>query len=258
MKKTTLLVALAIITTGIAKAQTPVCNSTEMEIVGTSIIFSDISISQMGTIGTTQGDFILSSIKIDIEHNVAGDLDIELNAPDMTSLVLCESNGGDDGLDMRRDVSFADDTSTTDYPNVSTWSNAATFEPIFNVLGGDNSIATVFDGTAINGDWRFIIRNLGGIQQGTLFETCLTFTDAILGTEENFASRVVLFPNPASNTLNVTEAMQTYTIYNMLGNKVLEGTGQAIDISSLSEGVYMAALTNDGKNTVEKFVVKNK
>lgn len=258
MKKSTLLVALAtVLSIGQIVAQTTSesCSNTNMMIVDFDDADVIIPVTSTAIIGTGAANAQLTSVTIDIQHNNAEDLTLTLEAPTLEVVTLAAFNGGADGLDMQETLRFSDDTASADHPNVDTWTDASTLAPTFNSIDGDQAIATALDGVSINGNWIVKVSNQGG-ELGTVFEVCLNFSNVTLGIQESFASRVVLYPNPASNTLNSTEAIQTYTIYNILGNKVLEGTGQAIDISSLSEGVYMAELTNDGNKTVEKFVVK--
>jgi hypothetical protein len=72
----------------------------------------------------------------------------------------------------------------------------------------------------------------------------LTVTD-FLGLSESVKNKFVLYPNPATNVLNLKgefDATENVTIYNMLGqavgSKAIKNNEEAIDISSLAAGVY--------------------
>ncbi len=258
MKKSTFLIALAtVLSIGHVVAQTSeFCNDMDTSITGVDQYTIPVMVTATGIIGAGASDTKLASVAINIQSDLAEGLELFLEPPSGNlGARLADANGGVDGLQTAKDFVFSDDISGTDYPDVADFLDEASFEPIFNSIEGNDGFEITLAGEAISGTWNLIIENTSG-DPGTVFEVCLNFSNAVLGTEESFASRMVLFPNPASSTLNLTETIQNYTIYNILGNKVLEGTGQAIDISSLSEGVYMAELTNDGNKTVEKFVVK--
>ena len=51
--------------------------------------------------------------------------------------------------------------------------------------------------------------------------------------------------------------IKSYVIYNISGEKVLEGDNKInIDISSLSSGVYFVNITNNDSKSVKKLIVK--
>lgn len=80
------------------------------------------------------------------------------------------------------------------------------------------------------------------------------------GVEENEASFVRVFPNPATNMINVeAQGYEQYQLVNMLGqtvssNSLNNGTAQ-INVSNLSNGVYFVRLIN-GNNVETIKVVK--
>lgn len=80
------------------------------------------------------------------------------------------------------------------------------------------------------------------------------------GVEENEASSVRVFPNPATNMINVeAQGYEQYQLVNMLGqtvssNSLNNGTAQ-INVSNLSNGVYFVRLIN-GNNVETIKVVK--
>ena len=76
--------------------------------------------------------------------------------------------------------------------------------------------------------------------------------------------RCTLFPNPASDLINVTVSANTnnihYAIYNVLGNKVGESELHAnpftIDVSSFSNGVYFLKLDNGSTAINKEFIIE--
>lgn len=73
-------------------------------------------------------------------------------------------------------------------------------------------------------------------------------------------TKVALFPNPASDQLNISYGLNeplNYAIYNLSGMQLLHGTEKStIDISTLSSGVYFIQLDNSRTKERLKFVVK--
>jgi hypothetical protein len=85
-----------------------------------------------------------------------------------------------------------------------------------------------------------------------------------LGVNENTDGAFVMYPNPASEILNVkvSSSVLDISVYDVLGKQVFkdratanEGTA-AIDVSSLSPGLYLIRMESDGKTAVKKLVVK--
>lgn len=70
---------------------------------------------------------------------------------------------------------------------------------------------------------------------------------------------VVLYPNPASDILNIkisdNQVLQSVSIYSVTGQKVVEGFGTSITIGNLSNGIYMVRCTMaDGKSYSQKLI----
>jgi hypothetical protein len=69
--------------------------------------------------------------------------------------------------------------------------------------------------------------------------------------------KISLFPNPATNVLNVkVDGDMQFTIFNQQGQKLFSGTQNEIDISSFDKGVYLIQITdsNDGFICKDLFV----
>lgn len=72
-------------------------------------------------------------------------------------------------------------------------------------------------------------------------------------TEARLIADQRVYPNPVHSTLHIlaSDENQTYQILNTTGELVLEGNGNAVDVSSLASGLYF--LITEGENRV-KFV----
>jgi len=77
-----------------------------------------------------------------------------------------------------------------------------------------------------------------------------------------FDSKMYIYPNPTSNLIFVNLGLETqelfeYSIYNMVGEKVLEGTEmQKIDVTSLSNGVYLIEVKCNNNFYRDRFVIQ--
>lgn len=78
----------------------------------------------------------------------------------------------------------------------------------------------------------------------------LTITPS-LGVNESVKNLFVLYPNPASNVLNIKgdfDSNESITIYNMLGQTILTksvtSNDESIDIASLAKGIYNVYFNN--------------
>ncbi|MEN9487981.1 MAG: hypothetical protein RL494_246, partial [Bacteroidota bacterium] len=77
----------------------------------------------------------------------------------------------------------------------------------------------------------------------------------------NAISGLNIYPNPAKNFLNITSSSleaKTVAIYNVLGAQVLAAnvTNAPINIASLSKGVYVVKVTEEGKTATRKLVIE--
>lgn len=78
--------------------------------------------------------------------------------------------------------------------------------------------------------------------------------------KDNNIEGLKVYPNPASELVNITSneiGTKNVTIYNMLGKKVLEtSTEETVNVSTLTSGVYIMKISQDGKNASRKLVIK--
>jgi hypothetical protein len=80
----------------------------------------------------------------------------------------------------------------------------------------------------------------------------IEISQVTLGTNDYNLTNIKLYPNPALNTIQISnlKESQDYKIYNLLGQSVKQGiieNNQAIDISNLVKGLYLLKLKNNTK-----------
>ncbi|ARV07991.1 hypothetical protein BTO04_05155 [Polaribacter sp. SA4-10] len=72
------------------------------------------------------------------------------------------------------------------------------------------------------------------------------------------------YPNPVSNgILNISSAsdsLKNLTLFNLLGKQVLSssfsGVQSNVDVSSISDGIYILKVTEAGKTATKKVVIR--
>ena len=81
-----------------------------------------------------------------------------------------------------------------------------------------------------------------------------------LGTEDFEALNVRLYPNPATDVLNIESAMtiEKVSVYNLLGQEVISQTPKSglvtLDVASLQVGVYVVKTSINGNVSSTRFI----
>ena len=101
----------------------------------------------------------------------------------------------------------------------------------------------------------------GSTTPGTLIIEKIIFTmEQVLATaniQKDDTSSTV-YPNPASNTLHIVAGnIEKVEIFTVLGKKVLDAYTNTIDVSSLSNGLYIAKIHQENGGVSSKTFVKN-
>jgi hypothetical protein len=95
-------------------------------------------------------------------------------------------------------------------------------------------------------------------------EASITFlVDLTVGLDENPASQIKLFPNPASGFINIEMPANNgfrWVITSITGQEILNGfsylENTKVDISSLPKGLYFIEIQKDGRQiSVEKLLI---
>ena len=91
------------------------------------------------------------------------------------------------------------------------------------------------------------------------FSTIKTFTTALLKSGLNSLAEIKVYPNPASDFINIETGTETLPIslliFNHSGQKVLESTitqNQQIDIRSFNPGIYLIRINNQAIKFIKK------
>lgn len=149
-----------------------------------------------------------------------------------------------------------DDSVVVEYFDGSAWVEVITYD-----ADVDPSVTETFElGTLTNADMQVRFVYDDGADWAWSVGVDNFILDVSLSTEENFISEFKMFPNPATNELNITAArnIESVVVFNLLGQKVLEqqvgATSQAIDVARLETGAYLLQVTADGQNGTYKFV----
>jgi len=129
-----------------------------------------------------------------------------------------------------------------------------------DILG--ESAGNLFSFTSLSDDGETLaISGIGDTVNGTLTGILKVYDlSALLSTEDYIKSNFNLFPNPATNQftiqLNDASVIEHVSIYNILGQEVLNSKKLTINTSKLASGTYIVELTtNQGKST-KKLIIE--
>lgn len=123
--------------------------------------------------------------------------------------------------------------------------------------GGSSYIGTgIVGGTTIGFGQAGFVPNPDVTGNGSV-----TITTTLSSSEVDIKNELSIYPNPATDFLNITKASEkaTYKIFNVSGVLVLKGaiTNEKIDVSSLSKGVYVISILDTGKELLNTKFIKN-
>jgi hypothetical protein len=80
-----------------------------------------------------------------------------------------------------------------------------------------------------------------------------------MATNQNQILGLQVYPNPTKNILNIvtdSNSIKNVQIYDMIGKKVLTiNTDNEVNVSSLTPGLYLAKITEEGKTSTRKVVI---
>ncbi len=83
----------------------------------------------------------------------------------------------------------------------------------------------------------------------------ITVSD-LLGVEENIPDDFRIYPNPATGIVTISINIEKATIFNALGQKVLETSENSFDSSVLQSGIYFIHIETDSVTAVKRFIRK--
>jgi hypothetical protein len=131
--------------------------------------------------------------------------------------------------------------------NPGTWISIDIPITSFTAIGGSNN--TDFTQFVITSD-------LGTVYYDNLY----LHKNTVLGTNDFESAKVKMYPNPASNVLNIESLsnIEKVAVYNVLGQQVLIKSPNSelvtLDVSTLQVGIYVVKTTIDGNVSSSKFI----
>ena len=128
------------------------------------------------------------------------------------------------------------------------------YDPTLTVVVGGETVNTAIVGTYT------VTYNLSDSNGNTAAEVTRTVTvEETLGLDSNEINSVSIYPNPTASkwTIESSKIIKTLTLFNLLGQKVLEQTANEmevnIDASDLKTGVYLLKINN---TTIKRVIKK--
>lgn len=158
---------------------------------------------------------------------------------------IVNNNTDEDGLSL---ITGTTATDTTD-PNLDVDFRLTAGSVAID--SGDNSLFPV----DIEGD---LLNNVR-IHNSVIDRGAIEFNSTSLGIEEfNTYNDLRLYPNPTSSIINIemTQNLKHVFIYSVLGAEVLNTQDKTIDVSSLSNGVFLIKIEDENGNVSTKRFVK--
>lgn len=117
-----------------------------------------------------------------------------------------------------------------------------------------------FTGLTNKGHIAQLIFSGNPVGTGVVYVDNIYFSDVALSTKGFAAAQIKMFPNPASNSLNIQAqaTIENVSLFTVLGQKVLDKSPNIqnvnLDISNLQRGVYVVKTTINGKTATSKVV----
>ncbi|RMB63368.1 T9SS C-terminal target domain-containing protein [Dokdonia sinensis] len=142
-------------------------------------------------------------------------------------------------------------TITANIPNPTLYTGDIFTEEHITILEGEE-----YNGWTVNGTYERILDSEQ--YNDSIVTTYLTVEEA-LSINDLKPIGVKLYPNPASSTIFIdTESLKSYKLYNTLGQVVIEGEKNQVNVSNLESGMYfmqVLGLSQRGMQTI-KVIIK--
>ncbi len=217
-----------------------------------------------GIISKIEGDAQDGDISLKIEaragssgNNNGGLQDIEVTAGETYTVSFWYKSEGNE-LEFKHWIQWR--TLNEEGNNVNLPENVETFQP------GDSHVAVsewtevVVSEVAPEGAIGIRVNFRNYANSSDIYIDNVTVYEGTASVKDNNIEGLNIYPNPANDLVNVVSSSlsnKDVVITNLLGKTVLRANvSQTVNISSLSAGVYMMQITQDGKSATRKLVVK--
>ena len=177
------------------------------------------------------------------------------------NILIDDGTGGADYFVHNNTVELGGNYTIIDHASLNGKPNAYPIVSHNWGTGGDSSniilnspIGVWYDGT----NWTIYTEDTSTMLLNTRFNVYVAAE--ALGTDDNASLDISLYPNPANDHINITskEVITAVSIYNILGQEVSRFEGNnvqmKIDVSTLSEGTYIAKIQVEDAVSVNKFL----
>lgn len=153
----------------------------------------------------------------------------------------------EDGID----ANGAADASVDGYMDITASDEWATFTTVS--FTATNTFAVVY------------VRSLGSIDGDTevFYDNFSLVADATASVNDVFASKISVYPNPASDNITIKSVDQTQfdsiELYNILGSKVVSTTSlinDTLNVSDLASGVYLLKVNAGVQSATKRIVIQ--
>ncbi|GER60882.1 hypothetical protein ULMA_29900 [Patiriisocius marinus] len=209
------------------------------------------------------GSLVFNFVSSAVVPNAGWDADITCAAPVATCdapVNLAVSNVTTDSADFTWDV-VADATNGYTLTVFNAGDDPATATAVATETSATNSVTVT--GLTQNTDYdAYVVSNCDTLDS-ELSTPAVTFTtEMLVGFDDNNLLNVAIFPNPTNGTVTLTavEAVQSVSVYSVLGQEVLSSTPNStsfeINLSNVANGTYFVKATSNGATSVIKVIKK--
>jgi len=91
---------------------------------------------------------------------------------------------------------------------------------------------------------------------GSIEEINFKTLENVLSIDNNIFYNFKMYPNPFSNTINLNDFIDSYKLYSITGQLVLEGTNKVINTNSINKGFYILVIKKENKTKRFKIIKK--
>lgn len=210
--------------------------------------------------GAQDGDNFVKIVAPTSSYNAAGLQDIPVEGGETYTISYYYKELNDGNARLRHWGQWREDAST----NIDVSNDP--FQPSEFIMDTDGewTLVTVTstapaNATLLRFNFRVYPQNSnGGGEFG--FDNVIVY-QGLASVKENNIEGLNIYPNPATNIVNVTSANpfaeKHVQLFDMVGKKVIDvKTTSTINIESLNKGIYVIKINEEGKTATRKLVVK--